>query len=74
MSRRAIWGRQGLIRGVRDRADRVLHLLSAVLREIFDESAYARFLDRNQLPSSRNSYAAFRAENEHTKTHPLRCC
>jgi len=32
----------------------------SALREIFDESAYNRFLDRRQLPSSREAYAAFR--------------
>jgi hypothetical protein len=46
----------------------------ATLREIFDESAYARFLNQRQLPSSRAAYAAFRRENEVTKARRPRCC
>ena len=46
----------------------------AVLREIFDESAYTRFLDRNQLEHSRSNYAAFRCEHEDSKAHRPRCC
>ena len=53
---------------------RACNLALAVLREIFDESAYARFLDRHQLESSRCSYAAFRHEHEHTKACRPRCC
>ena len=32
-------------------------IVLATLREIFDEAAYERFLDRNQLASSTASYA-----------------
>ena len=46
----------------------------AVLREIFDESAYQRFLDRSQLESSANAYAIFRKENEQAKSRRPRCC
>ena len=46
----------------------------AALREIFDESAYARFLNQRQLPSSRAAYAAFRREDEVTKARRPRCC
>lgn len=46
----------------------------ATLREIFDESAYARFLNQRQLTSSRAAYAAFRRENEGTKARRPRCC
>jgi hypothetical protein len=46
----------------------------AVLREIFDESAYARFLTQRQLSSSRATYAAFRQEYELTKARRPRCC
>ena len=35
---------------------------AAVLREIFDESAYARFLARTGQPSSRAAYAGFLRE------------
>lgn len=46
----------------------------AALREIFDESAYARFLDQRQLASSRAAYAAFRQEHEAAKARRPKCC
>ena len=46
----------------------------AALREIFDESAYARFLNQRQLVSSRAAYAAFRQEYEGAKARRPRCC
>lgn len=46
----------------------------AALREIFDESAYARFLTQRQLVSSRAAYAAFRQEHEGAKARRPRCC
>jgi hypothetical protein len=46
----------------------------ATLREIFDESAYARFLSQRQLVSSRAAYACFRREYEVTKARRPRCC
>lgn len=46
----------------------------AALREIFDESAYARFLDQRQLVSSRATYAAFRQEHEAAKARRPKCC
>jgi hypothetical protein len=49
-------------------------LIVAVLREIFDESAYERFLDRSRLESSPNAYAIFRQENERAKSRRPRCC
>jgi hypothetical protein len=49
-------------------------LIVAVLREIFDESAYQRFLDRSCLESSPNAYAIFRQENEQAKSRRPRCC
>jgi len=60
--------------GLRFKADHTLRLILAVFREIFDESAYARFLDRNRMQPSRATYAAFRNEHEHTKAHRPRCC
>jgi len=45
-----------------------------VIREIFDESAYARFLSRTQTQSSPQAYAAFRRENELLKARRPRCC
>jgi hypothetical protein len=49
-------------------------LLITVIREIFDESAYARFLSRTQMPSSPHAYAAFRREHEVLKARRPRCC
>ena len=49
-------------------------ILLAALREIFDESAYARFLSRTQMASSPEAYAAFRQEFEEPKTRRPRCC
>jgi hypothetical protein len=49
-------------------------VLRAMMQEIFDESAYQRFLDRNQLQSSPNAYALFQQENEQAKSRRPRCC
>jgi hypothetical protein len=49
-------------------------VLVAALQEIFDESAYQRFLKRNQLESSPNAYAVFLKENEQSKSRRPRCC
>jgi hypothetical protein len=49
-------------------------LIVAILREIFDESAYQRFLDRGQLQSSASAYAVFLRENELTQARRPRCC
>ncbi len=49
-------------------------IFSAALREIFEESAYARFLSQRQLVSSRAAYAAFRQEYEIAKARRPRCC
>ena len=42
-------------------------LLASALREIFDESAYARFLDRKRIASSREAYAAFCREYDRSQ-------
>ncbi len=46
----------------------------AALREIFDESAYARFLGQNGLASSSVAYAAFLREQGVAKVRGPRCC
>lgn len=51
-----------------------LSLSIAILREIFDESAYQRFLLRGNLSSSPENYAAFRAEYEQARARRPRCC
>ena len=53
---------------------RAVSLLMSALREIFDESAYTRFLNRRQIASSREAYAAFCREYEAAKGRRPRCC
>ena len=48
--------------------------LMAALREIFDESAYMRFLSRNRMSSSSRAYAAFLREQENAKARLPKCC
>ena len=49
-------------------------ILLAILREIFDESAYERFLTRTRVESSPKAYAAFRQEFEESETRRPKCC
>lgn len=49
-------------------------LVRAALREIFDESAYARFLDRQKLTSSAAAYADFLREGEAARARRPKCC
>ena len=56
------------------RMKQILDVLVATLREIFDESAYARFLATHRLHSDRSSYAAFLREQAGTKARRPRCC
>ena len=51
-----------------------LVILVATLREIFDESAYARFLSKRGLDASQASYGAFLREHEAIKARRPRCC
>jgi len=46
----------------------------ATLREIFDEAAYTRFLERAGMASSSAAYAAFRREFEEGKVRRPKCC
>ena len=48
---------------LREQVKSALAITLSVLREIFDENAYARFLRLRQLEPSRDSYAAFMREN-----------
>ena len=48
--------------------------LLAVFQEIFDESAYARFLARQQRASSPEAYASFWKEQETARARRPRCC
>ncbi len=49
-------------------------LLLGCLREIFDESAYLRFLRRRRIPCSREAYAEFCREQVTVKSRNPRCC
>ena len=49
-------------------------LLKAMLREIFDESAYDRFLARTGNERSVASYRAFTRERESSLARTPRCC
>jgi hypothetical protein len=53
---------------------RLLTVLRSALHEIFEESAYARFLQRNRLHSSRQAYADFLRESEAARGRRTRCC
>jgi hypothetical protein len=46
----------------------------AAAREVFDESAYARFLERESVPSTRENYAAFLREQQAQRARRPRCC
>ena len=47
---------------------------AAILREIFDESAYERFLAQHQLSSSAAAYSSFCHERDHNRARRPRCC
>ena len=49
-------------------------LFAQTLREIFDESAYDRFLQRTNLAPSTTAYAAFQHEHATAKAHRPKCC
>jgi hypothetical protein len=53
---------------------RLVDIVLATLREIFDEAAYRRFLERKRLVSSRKAYAEFLREIEVVRARRPRCC
>jgi hypothetical protein len=55
------------------RAKEFIRILIDTLREIFDEAAYSRFLERTHMDSSPAAYAAFWRERESKAPKP-RCC
>ena len=61
-------------RAILEAIARALAVLVEILKEIFDESAYQRFLNRNELQSSSQAYAMFLQENEQAKSRRPRCC
>ena len=59
------------VRGLPAKLGRIVR---CTLREIFDESAYARFLERRKVAASRQSYAEFLRESEAARSRRPRCC
>jgi len=59
---------------LRERCMKAGRTLRSVLREIFDESAYARFLTRRQIPTSPQAYADFLREMHTQRERRPRCC
>ncbi len=53
---------------------RVLRIIQAVLREIFDESAYERYCAREGVVSGRDSFAKFLRDADRTGRSRVRCC
>ena len=53
---------------------RTFTILAAALREIFEESAYERFLAREQVASSPVAYRDFLRETEDAKARRPKCC
>jgi hypothetical protein len=62
------------LRALRARFSAALTLAVAALREIFDESAYQRFLVRRGLQPSPATYADFWSEHEKARARRPRCC
>ncbi len=52
----------------------ILEVLLATLREIFDENAYTRYLERTRTTASPQSYGAFLAERRAAEARRVRCC
>ena len=48
--------------------------IRAVLREIFEESAYERFCAREGVSISRESYALFLGETDQAREQKVKCC
>lgn len=55
-------------------AKRAGEILRATLREIFDEAAYDRFLQRHALTSSHEAYNKFVRESAARGERRPRCC
>ena len=57
-----------------DTSRSVFSIARAVLREIFDEAAYARYLKREGIGGSCEAYQSFLREQEQRTSKPTRCC
>lgn len=53
---------------------KLLRLLHAILREIFDEAAYERFCARLAADVSPKSYADYLHEMEEAQRSKVKCC
>jgi hypothetical protein len=53
---------------------RFLRLLCAVLREIFEESAYERYCATNGLSPGRDSYRSFVRQSTAERNSRVKCC
>jgi len=62
------------MKSVLERARIAACLIRDTLREIFDESAYERYLHRNGIQHSAVSYRQFMREREIAITTRPRCC
>ena len=51
-----------------------LKLCRAILREIFEESAYERFCATSGLPPGRDSYRSFIRQSAAAKNARVKCC
>jgi hypothetical protein len=49
-------------------------VVRAVLREVFEETAYERFCAREGSEVNRESYAKFLRETEQARQQKVRCC
>jgi len=62
------------MRSLRSNCTRVIRILRLTLSEIFDEAAYARYLERTGVSGSRQAYASFLEEKHEAKSPAARCC
>jgi hypothetical protein len=53
---------------------RALAVGRQILAEIFEEAAYARFLERHGIQSSREAYAHYLRESATARARRSRCC
>jgi hypothetical protein len=65
---------RNLLKRLSSSTGRAWAVIGAILREIFDESAYARFLERRRLTTSPTAYAEFLAESGPQRERRPRCC
>jgi hypothetical protein len=56
------------------RVQRFLAIIGEMLREIFDEAAYSRYLARHSSAHSVETYRAFLHEAEQARDRRPRCC